>query len=88
MYMCTWKYYQLYLMSTLMTCRIRQEGASRNVDVSRDLVPLVASTSTVLDRVFPSEEHISEVGQDEQHTIPHTYLYMIASNIGDKQLFS
>lgn len=51
-------------MSTLMTCRIRQEGASGNVDVSRDLVPLVASTSTVLDRVFPSEEHVSEVGQD------------------------
>lgn len=44
---------------------IRQEGASGNVDVSRDLVPLVASTFTVLDRVFPSEEHISETADLE-----------------------
>lgn len=39
---------------------IRREGASGNADVSRDLVPLVASTSSTLDRVLP-EDRISEV---------------------------
>lgn len=40
--------------------RIRQEGASGNADVSRELVPLVASTSSTLDRVFP-DNRVSEV---------------------------
>jgi diacylglycerol kinase (ATP) len=45
---------------------VRQEGASGNADVSRDLVPLLASTSATLDRVFPGEESVSETA-DLQH---------------------
>lgn len=48
--------------------RIRHEGASGNTEVSRELVPLLASTSATLDRIFPSEDisevssHITKVG--------------------------
>ena len=47
---------------------MRQEGASGNTDVSRDLVPLLASTSTTLERVFP-EDQISEVSMIGVNTL-------------------
>ena len=54
--------YVQYAFSCDNIYRIRQDGAS-NADVSHDLVPLLASTSATLDRVFPSEDVISEVSK-------------------------
>ena len=45
--------------------RVRQEGAAGNADVTRDLVPLLASTSSTMDRVFPDDQ-ISEVRERER----------------------
>ena len=39
---------------------MRLEGAAGNSDVSRDLVPLLSSTTSTMDRVFPDDQ-ISEV---------------------------